>query len=207
MVSLEVDEEEAVPAEPRLRLVTDEEPSSPDALMERVARGDLGAFDALYGVLSAPVYGLARRVVRDPARAEEVTQEVFLDVWRQATRFDRRRGQARTWVLTMAHRRAVDAVRSSEASRVREQKVSLMETDVVEGPEDEVVAAGERDAVHRCLEALTPLQLESVQLAYFRGYTYPQVAALLERPLPTIKTRMRDGLIRLRDCLEANDES
>jgi RNA polymerase sigma-70 factor (ECF subfamily) len=202
-----MDEEEAVPAEPVLRLVTGEQPASPDALMERVARGDLTAFDALYGALSASVYGLARRVVRDPARAEEVTQEVFLDVWRQATRFDRHRGQARTWVLTMAHRRAVDAVRSSEAARAREQKVSLMETEAVEGPEEEVVSAGERQDVHRCLEALTPLQLESVQLAYFQGYTYPQVAALLERPLPTIKTRMRDGLIRLRDCLEASDDA
>jgi RNA polymerase sigma-70 factor (ECF subfamily) len=205
VVSLDMDEEDAVPAEPVLRLVRDEQPASPDALMERVALGDLGAFDALYGVMSPAVYGLARRVLRDPARAEEVTQEVFLDVWRQATRFDRHRGQARTWVLTMAHRRAVDAVRSSEASRAREQKVSQLETDVVEGPEEEVVAAGERKDVHRCLETLTPLQLESVKLAYFQGYTYPQVAALLERPLPTIKTRMRDGLIRLRDCLEAND--
>jgi RNA polymerase sigma-70 factor (ECF subfamily) len=196
-----------VPAEPTLRLVTGDQPSSPDALMERVARGDMAAFDALYGALSSSVYGLARRVVRDPARAEEVTQEVFLDVWRQATRFDRHKGQARTWVLTMAHRRAVDVVRSTEASRAREQKVSLMETEVVEGPEGKVVADGEAESVHRCLEALTPLQLESVQLAYFQGYTYAQVATLLDRPLPTIKTRMRDGLIRLRDCLEANDES
>ncbi len=196
-----------MPAGTALRLVPNEPPASPDALLERVARGEVAAFDALYSALSAPVYGLARRVVRDPARAEEVTQEVFLDVWRQATRFDRKRGHARTWVLTMAHRRAVDAVRSSEASRAREQKVAQQETDVVAGPEDEVVAAGEREDVHRCLEALTPLQLESVRLAYFQGYTYPQVATLLERPLPTIKTRMRDGLIRLRDCLEANNES
>ena len=195
-------------AGPKLRLVTDEgQPADPDVLLDRVARGDLSAFDGLYAVLSSAVYGMARRVVRDPARAEEVTQEVFLDVWRQATRFDRHRGNARTWVLTMAHRRAVDAVRSSEASRAREQKVSSLETEVVEGPEEEVVAASQREDVHRCLEALTPLQLESVKLAYFQGYTYPQVAALLERPLPTIKTRMRDGLIRLRDCLEANDDA
>ena len=182
-------------------------PAGPDALMERVALGDVSAYDALYGQLSASVYGLARRVVRDPARAEEVTQEVFLDVWRQATRFDRHRGRATTWVMTMAHRRAVDAVRSSESSRAREQKVAHLETEVVPGPEDDVVAADQRESVHRCLEALTPLQLESVKLAYFQGYTYPQVAALLERPLPTIKTRMRDGLIRLRDCLEANDDA
>jgi RNA polymerase sigma-70 factor (ECF subfamily) len=187
--------------------VADDEPAAPEALLERVARGDLVAFDAFYGQLSAAVYGVARRVVRDPARAEEVAQEVFLDVWRQATRFDQERGKARTWVLTMAHRRAVDAVRSSEASRAREERVSARMSDVVEGPEEGVVSAAEHESVHRCLESLTPLQLESVQLAYFQGYTYAQVASLLDRPLPTIKTRMRDGLIRLRDCLEANDDA
>lgn len=187
--------------------MADDEPAAPEALLERVARGDLVAFDAFYGQLSAAVYGMARRVVRDPARAEEVTQEVFLDVWRQATRFDRKRGKARTWVLTMAHRRAVDAVRSSEAGRAREQRVSATMPDVVAGPEEEVVSAADLQSVHRCLESLTPLQLESIQLAYFHGYTYAQVASLLDRPLPTIKTRMRDGLIRLRDCLEANDDA
>jgi RNA polymerase sigma-70 factor (ECF subfamily) len=196
-----------LPGEPKLRLVTDDEPAGPEELLERVARGDLGAFDAFYGQLSAAVYGVASRVVRDPARAEEVTQEVFLEVWRLATRFDRARGRARTWVLTMAHRRAVDAVRSSEAGRAREQRVSATVPEVVEGPEEEVVSAVEHELVHRCLESLTPLQLESVQLAYFQGYTYAQVASLLDRPLPTIKTRMRDGLIRLRDCLEANDDA
>lgn len=195
-----------MPAEPTLRLVTsDPTPVTADVLLERVARGDLEAFDALYGVLSAAVYGVARRVVRDPSRAEEVVQEVFLDAWKQASRFDRTRGNARTWMLTMAHRRAVDAVRSTEASRAREQKVAHLETEVVPGPEDHVVADSERQSVLQCLDALTPLQLESVQLAYYQGYTYAQVAALLDRPLPTIKTRMRDGLIRLRDCLEASD--
>jgi RNA polymerase sigma-70 factor (ECF subfamily) len=194
-----------------LRVVAGDEPAGPEALLERVARGDLGAFEAFYGQLSAAVFGVARRVVRDPARAEEVTQEVFLDVWRQATRFDRERGKARTWVLTMAHRRAVDAVRSSEAGRAREQRFSATMPDVVEGPEEEVVSALERQSEHqsvrRCLESLTPLQLESVQLAYFQGYTYAQVASLLDRPLSTIKARMRDGLVRLRDCLEANDDT
>jgi RNA polymerase sigma-70 factor (ECF subfamily) len=196
-----------VPTEPTLRLVADDEPAGPEALLERVAHGDLAAFDAFYGQLSAAVYGVARRVVRDPARAEEVAQEVFLDVWRLATRFDQERGKARTWVLTIAHRRAVDAVRSSEAERAREERVSSMVPDVVEGPEEEVVSAVEHQSVRRCLESLTPLQLESVQLAYFQGYTYAQVASLLDRPLPTIKTRMRDGLIRLRDCMEANDDA
>ena len=191
-----------MPAEPTLRLVTSEEPPSPDALMERVARGDLASFDTLYTVLAPAVYGVARRVVRDPSRAEEVAQEVFLEVWRLATRFDPRRGSARTWVLTIAHRRAVDAVRSTESARAREQRAAQLDSEEVAGPEDEVLASAERDDVQHCLGALTPLQLESVRLAYFQGYTYAEVATLLDRPLPTIKTRMRDGLIRLRDCLE-----
>ena len=148
-------------AGPALRLVTSDEPANADALLEKVALGDLASFDALYSLLSPSVYGVARKVVRDPARAEEVSQEVFLDVWRQATRFDRSRGGARTWVLTMAHRRAVDAVRSSEASRAREQKVAQLEPEVVEGPENAAIESQERGEVHRCLEALTPLQLES----------------------------------------------
>ena len=196
-----------MPTEPKLRLVAGDEPASPDALLHRVARGDLGAFDAFYGQLSGAVYGVALRVVRDPARAEEVTQEVFLDVWRQATRFDQGRGTARTWVLTIAHRRAVDVVRSSEAARAREQRASSTAPEIVQGPEEEVVAATEHQSVRRCLESLTPLQLESVRLAYFQGYTYAQVASLLDRPLPTIKARMRDGLIRLRDCLGATDDA
>ncbi|CAM2903889.1 ECF RNA polymerase sigma factor SigK [Skermania piniformis] len=198
---MQLEERCPVPGEPTLRIVTGDDLPSPDALLEQVARGDLDAFDQFYDLVSPAVFGTARRVVRDPARAEEVAQEVFLDVWRQATRFDRRRGGARTWVLTMAHRRAVDVVRSSEAARARERKLSQQELDVVAGPEEHVVEQDERRAVRRCLQALTALQLESVTLAYYQGYTYPQVAALLKQPLPTIKTRMRDGLIRLRDCM------
>ena len=173
--------------------------------MQRLAGGDLAAFESLYDDLAPAVYGLARRVVRDPGRAEDVTQEVFLDVWRQAPRFDRSRGGARSWVLTIAHRRAVDAVRTAEAARAREEKVAREDPPPVEGPEAAVERADDRAAVHRCLDALTPLQRESVTLAYYQGFTYAQVAAVLERPLPTVKTRMRDGLIRLRDCLEATD--
>jgi len=175
-------------------------------LTARVAAGDLAAFERLYDRLAPAVHGVATRVVRDPARAEEVTQEVFLEVWQQAARYARGRGGVRTWVLTIAHRRAVDAVRASEASRVREQHVARREPTVAPGPEGAVLAEAERASVRRCLESLTPLQLESVRLAYYEGYTYPQVAEVLDRPLPTIKTRMRDGLIRLRDCLEAGDE-
>ena len=188
-------------SEPGLRLVPAEGPADVEALISRVARGDSGAFEALYDELSSAVFGLARRVVRDPARAEDVTQEVFLEVWRKAARYDRTLGTPRTWMMTIAHRRAVDAVRRSESQKRRDNRGAPDEV-VHDEPGDAVIRDEEHGAVRGCLDTLTELQLESVRLAYFNGYTYNEVAALLDKPLPTIKTRMRDGLIRLRDCLE-----
>src|SRR4051812_25046719 len=188
-------------SDPGLRLVPANGPSDVDALLGRVARGDARAFEALYDELSAAVFGLARRVVRDPSRAEDVTQEVFLEIWRKAARFDSALGKAKTWVMTIAHRRSVDAVRRSESQKRRDQQVSPEEVGAAE-PAEGLIKAEEHRAVRDCLDTLTDLQLESVRLAYFNGYTYNEVAVLLDKPLPTIKTRMRDGLIRLRDCLE-----
>jgi RNA polymerase sigma-70 factor, ECF subfamily len=188
-------------SDPGLRLVAASGPTDVDLLVGRVARGDAQAFESLYDELSAAVFGLARRVVRDPARAEDVTQEVFLEVWRKAARFDSGLGRAKTWVMTIAHRRAVDAVRRSESNKRQDHRAAPDEVDHDE-PAEAVIAAEEHGAVRQCMETLTDLQLESVRLAYFNGYTYNEVATLLEKPLPTIKTRMRDGLIRLRDCLE-----
>jgi RNA polymerase sigma-70 factor (ECF subfamily) len=190
-------------SDPGLRLVPAEGPSDVDLLIGRVARGDARAFEALYDELSSAVFGLARRVVRDPARAEDVTQEVFLEVWRKAGRFDSALGKAKTWVMTIAHRRSVDAVRRSESQKRQDHKVVPGEVGQDE-PADTLIRTEEHSAVRDCLETLTELQLESVRLAYFNGYTYNEVATLLEKPLPTIKTRMRDGLIRLRDCLEGS---
>lgn len=187
--------------EPDLRLVSPRGPADVDELLRRIGRGDSAAFEELYDELSPAVHGLARRVVRDPARAEDVTQEVFLEVWRKATRFDEGRGKARTWVMTIAHRRAVDAVRRSEAQKRQDHHGAPDEVSHDE-PADTLITAEEHGAVRDCLDTLTDLQLESVRLAYFNGYTYGEVATLLDKPLPTIKTRMRDGLIRLRDCLE-----
>ncbi len=188
-------------AEPGLRLVSAHGGADIEALVGRVALGDSGAFESLYDELSSAVFGLARRVVRDPARAEDVTQEVFLEVWRKASRFDSTLGRAKTWVMTIAHRRAVDAVRRSESQKRQDHRAAPDEVDHDE-PAEQVIAAEEHGAVRTCMETLTDLQLESVRLAYFNGYTYNEVATLLDKPLPTIKTRMRDGLIRLRDCLE-----
>ena len=191
-------------SEPELRLVRSRGPGRPDAeaLLPRVARGDSAAFAALYDTLCASVYGVARRVVRDPHRAEDVTQDVFLEVWRKAPGFDGDRGSAKTWVMTIAHRRAVDAVRRNESQKRYDGQAVLDEVSHDE-PADQLLQDEEHTAVRGCLDTLTELQLESVRLAYFNGYTYAEVATLLGKPLPTIKTRMRDGLIRLRDCLES----
>lgn len=171
-----------------------------DGLLRRVARGDEQAFDALYDAVTPRVFGLAKRILRDPQQAEEVTQEALLDVWRLAARYDAEKGSATGWILTITHRRAVDRVRSEQASADRARRA--VTTDV---PFDQVVeeATGrlERQQVRRCLKTLTELQRESITMAYYGGHTYREVADLLDAALPTVKARMRDGLIRLRDCL------
>ncbi|SDK83638.1 RNA polymerase sigma-70 factor, ECF subfamily [Lentzea albidocapillata subsp. violacea] len=178
------------------------EPVGVEDLLLRVARGDETAFEQLYDQVSGMVFGLARRVLRDQAQSEEVFQEVMLEVWRTASRFDPDRGKATTWILTMTHRRAVDRVRSAQAAANRDERVAQMG---VTTPFDEVVEQVterlEQRKVRRCLSSLTDLQRESVLLAYYQGYSYPEVSSLLGVPLGTVKTRMRDGLIRLRDCL------
>ncbi|MFE5406490.1 sigma-70 family RNA polymerase sigma factor [Streptomyces sp. NPDC056580] len=173
-----------------------------DELLLLVAGGDHRAFEDLYALVSGPVFGLVRRVVRDPAQSEEVAQEVLLELWRSAGRFDPGRGSALSWILTLAHRRAVDRVRSARAAGEREQREALRAGEPAFDQVAEEVEAGlEREWVRRCLKRLTALQRQSVTLAYYDGYTYREVAERLQLPLGTVKTRMRDGLTRLRECL------
>jgi len=190
----------------RLHLVPDEQATerpddrSPDALLTLVALGDADAFERLYPVLARAVYGLALRVVRNPSLAEEVSQEVLVEVWRFAPRYDRRRGSAMAWVMTIAHRRAVDRVRREQSQVDRTLRAAEPPTD-----HDVVSAAMERSwdtaRVRRALAALTVAQREAIELAFFAGYTHQQVSGALGIPLGTAKTRIRDGLIRLRDAL------
>ncbi|MEV5355676.1 sigma-70 family RNA polymerase sigma factor [Streptomyces sp. NPDC086081] len=171
-------------------------------LIGRVALGDQEAFAAVYDTVAGPVLGVVRSVLRDRAQSEEVMQEVLVEVWRTAAHYRSDRGTAMNWILTLAHRRAVDRVRSVEASAVREHKAALLdrlpEYDEVT---EQVEIRLEREQVRRCMRTLTELQRQAVTLAYYRGLTYRQVAEALALPLGTVKTRLRDGLIRLRDCL------
>ncbi len=173
-------------------------------LLIHVARGDQDAFERVYDEVSGPVYGLALRIVRDPAQSEEVAQEVLVDVWRTASRYEPGRGSAMSWVMMLAHRRAVDRVRSAQAAAEREQRVGRAVGPAYDEVAENVQINLEREQVRRCLSTLTETQRESVTLAYYAGYTYREVGELLKVPLGTIKTRMRDGLIRLRDCLGVN---
>ncbi|GII78819.1 RNA polymerase sigma factor SigK [Sphaerisporangium rufum] len=173
-----------------------------ESLLDRVAHGDRAAFEELYEQVAPAMYGVGLRVLRDPAQAEEVAQEALVEVWRAAARFDARRGSALSWMMTIAHHRAVDRVRAAQAATDREDRVARLE---VRRPYDDVVESVEltldRERLRRCLAGLTELQRESVTYAYYGGYSYREVAELLKVPLATVKTRMRDGLIRMRDCL------
>jgi RNA polymerase sigma-70 factor (ECF subfamily) len=172
-------------------------------LIRRCARGDEEAFGSLYDATSSRAWGMALRVVRDRAQAEEVVQEAYLQVWRHAGRFDPARGGVVSWLLMIVHRSAVDRVRSAEASSRREQTYldlgrALGETDVTSTAAE---ASLEAHRVRTALGDLTDLQRQAVELAFWGGYTHTEVAGILEIPVGTAKTRIRDGLIRLRDTL------
>ncbi|WP_235545468.1 ECF RNA polymerase sigma factor SigK [Phycicoccus sp. Soil802] len=171
-------------------------------LLRASAQGDENAFAQLYDAVSARIYGLVLRVVRDPAQSQEVAQEALLDIWRTSARFDPARGSAVSWMLTIAHRKAVDRVRSAQASTDREDTYGSRNQ---ERTYDETAETVERrlDAqrVRSALDSLTETQRSAVELAYLGGYTHTEVASLLGVPLGTAKTRIRDGLIRLRDSM------
>jgi RNA polymerase sigma-70 factor (ECF subfamily) len=173
-----------------------------DALLRRVARRDTDAFATFYDSTRARVFGLVTRVLRDPGYSEETTQDVYLQVWRSAETFDPTAGSALAWLMTLAHRRAVDRVRSEQAATNRESRygASTVETPT-DQVSDSVIQSDERRQVVNCLDGLTDLQRECIQLAYYDGLTYVQVSDRLAANLATIKSRMRDALRGLRNCL------
>lgn len=169
-------------------------------ILAAVAGGDHDSFSRLYDELSPMVFGLALKVTKSRALAEEVTQEVFVQVWRQADRFDPVKGNARSWLATIAHRRSVDVVRRSQSAHDREESSLPVAPggDVAET----IVDRDEKTRVRSALSSLTDLQREAIELAYYGGLTYREVAQRLDAPLGTVKTRMRDGLMKMRAVME-----
>jgi RNA polymerase sigma-70 factor (ECF subfamily) len=173
-----------------------------ERLLDLISRGDQQAFSELYDRTAPRVLGLVKRVLVDHAQSEEVAQEVFLEIWRTASRFESERGSAMSWILTMSHRRAVDRVRSSQSGHDRDERIGLRD---IEPEYDEVSETVEirieHERVKRAMAQLTALQREAISLAYYGGYSHSEIAGILSIPVGTVKTRLRDGMIRLRDEL------
>ena len=179
-----------------------EKPATKETLLMQVAGGDQAAFGALYDEVSPRVFGLIRRLLVDHAQSEEVTQEVFLEIWQNASRYEPSKGGASTWILTMAHRRAVDRIRSSQSGRDRDVKIGIRDyISDYDNVADTVETTIEHERVKEAMSQLTELQRQAVTLAYYGGYSHSEVAAMLSVPIGTVKTRLRDGMIRLRDEL------
>ncbi|HEX7835410.1 MAG TPA: sigma-70 family RNA polymerase sigma factor [Pseudolysinimonas sp.] len=175
---------------------------SSEDLLGRVAQGDREAFAELYDRTASRVFGLVKRLLRDHSQSEEVTQEIFLEIWQTASRYDADKGGAMAWMLTMTHRRAVDRVRASQSSRDRDTRIGIRDF----APEFDSVAENveiqiESERVKEAMKRLTELQRQAVSLAYFGGYSHSEVSQMLKVPIGTVKTRLRDGMIRLRDEL------
>ncbi|GAA1049688.1 sigma-70 family RNA polymerase sigma factor SigK [Arthrobacter russicus] len=174
-------------------------------LIRSTADGDQQAFAELYRLTSRRVYGMARRVLIDAELAQDAAQEVYLQIWQNAAKFDAASGSPLAWLMTIAHRRAVDKVRSAQSSADREAKYgatsqSIEHDEVADAVSDRIDA----ESVVKCLATLTDTQQESVKLAYYGGLTYREVAEKLGAAVPTVKSRIRDGLLRLKSCLEVN---
>ncbi|CAM4144588.1 Sigma-K factor [Mycobacterium basiliense] len=180
-----------------------------NALLRRIARGDSEAFAAFYDHTKTRVYGLVTRVLRDAGYSEETTQEIYLEVWRTASDYDAAKGSPLAWLLTIAHRRAVDRVRTEQAGSQRESRygaANVVPTSASghDPVADSAIAGDERRRVTECLDRLTDAQRQCIELAYYGGLTYAEVSQRLAANLSTIKSRMRDALRGLRQCLDVS---
>ncbi len=186
----------------RFRVVTDRDTAPADQLtvvLSAVAQGDEAAFAELYDLTSNRLFGIVRRIVRNPSLAEEITQEVYVEIWRLAPRFDRSKGSPQSWMSTIAHRRAVDRVRSEQSRTNREDADGKAHARASDPVGEEVIDSIDQTRVRAALDDLSESQRTAVTLAYYGGHTYREVAVLLGVPEGTVKTRIRDGLIKLRD--------
>jgi len=174
-----------------------------DGLLRRVAQRDREAFTAFYDATCSRVYGMVVRVLRDRGYSEETTQDIYLQVWRSAESYDPASGSALAWLLTLAHRRAVDRVRSEQAAGQRDSRYGASTVErAADNVSDAVIAGEERRRVTACLDGLTGPQRECIDLAYYQGMTYVQVSERLSANLATVKSRMRDAIRNLRNCLD-----
>jgi RNA polymerase sigma factor (sigma-70 family) len=177
---------------------------SDEALVALAARADDGALAELYDRFGHVAYGIALRVVRDPALAEDAVQEAFLTIWRSAARFVPERAKASTWILTLVHRRAVDVVRREQPRRAEPIEVAPQAS--ANATEDEAWLRLRRARVQDALRQLPDQQREALELAYYGGFTQSELADRLGEPLGTIKSRMFAGLARLRELLDTGSE-
>jgi RNA polymerase sigma-70 factor, ECF subfamily len=174
-----------------------------EALLKQVAAGDQAAFAVLYDLIAGQVYGLSKRILRSSCQAEEVTQEVLLQVWQTAPRYGPSCGSGATWIMTLAHHRAAERMRSEQA--VCEHDEVLGDTDLFDVVVEEVEGLEHRQ-LRRALDQLPACQRQAIVLGYYAGCTYQTVAQLLDTPLATVTAGMRDGLFNLHDALAATDE-
>lgn len=173
-----------------------------DALLRRVAQRDVDAFAAFYDHTRSRVFGLVTRVLRDPGYSEETTQDIYLQVWNTAGSYNPDAGSPLAWLMTLAHRRAVDRVRSEQAASQRESRYGAANVETpADHVADSVITLDEQRRVSDCLDSLTAAQRECIHLAYYDGLTYSQVSQRLAANLATIKSRMRDAIRGLRNCL------
>jgi len=173
----------------------------PSGLLERVQRGDRDAFNDLYDALAPLVFGAVKRVLRDPAMSEEVAQEVFVEIWKTADRFDATRASASTWAVTMARRRAVDRVRHEQSQRNRIDSLGQQPAATVTDPAAAVVSSIDSERVKQALEQLPDDQRAVITLAFLEGLPHAAIAERLDLPLGTVKGRARGGLKRLRSLI------
>ena len=179
-------------------------PSAPtvDEVFPRVQAGDQTAFATVYDLMADRVYGVVSRVLRDPAMSEEVAQEVFLEVWRTAGRFDAERGSVSAWILTMSRRRAVDRVRREQSQRDRIADLDAQPRAVADGPVEQTISTMESVSIHEALRTLPDDQRQVIELSFLEGMSHGDIADLLELPLGTVKGRARGGLKKLRVRLQ-----